>query len=422
MKVLRFAHHGRDAAHRERERALARAGAQITLVVPSRWGGAEDETALHDEAFEVVELPVVRPGDANRHRFRDGDALRRLVQRVRPDVVDLHEEPFSVVTRQVLAALPSTLPAISYTAQNLDKRFPPPFAQHERRALRRVRGIYPCSRQAASVAVGKGYSGEVSVLPLAPSPAITLGTQAPPTQHLQLLLVGRLVPHKGVLDAVEVLAGVRAAGVDAALTLVGSGPEGGRARSRADELGIGEHLRLHPWLDAGGLAAHYRAAHVVLAPSSATTTWVEQFGRMVVEARAAGAVVVGYASGSLPEVVGRSGVLVGEGDRSALTHAVRRLHDEPRHWAELRARGTVTAATETWAAVAAGQVDLYQRAASAPSGLLPVRPDRARARARFGPPARVHGAERPFAAPVLRRDSAATRALGRLIDVTQRHH
>jgi glycosyltransferase involved in cell wall biosynthesis len=42
---------------------------------------------------------------------------------------------------------------------------------------------------------------------------------------------------------------------------------------------------------------------------------------MVVEAQAAGAVVAGYASGSLPEVVGAAGVLVAEGDVDALAAA-----------------------------------------------------------------------------------------------------
>jgi len=72
---------------------------------------------------------------------------------------------------------------------------------------------------------------------------------------------------------------------------------------------------MSPWLDAQGLAKRYWRAHVVLAP---TRTWVEQFGRMVVEAQTAGAVVVGYASGALPEVVGQAGVLVPEGDVLAL--------------------------------------------------------------------------------------------------------
>lgn len=60
---------------------------------------------------------------------------------------------------------------------------------------------------------------------------------------------------------------------------------------------------------------------------------------MVVEAQAAGAVVVGYASGSLPEVVGDAGVLVAEGDVPALGRAVLELRRHPEQWKALRTKG-----------------------------------------------------------------------------------
>ena len=97
-----------------------------------------------------------RPGDVNRHGYTDSHALARLVRDLAPDLLDVHEEPFSVAARQWLAAAPPDLPIVMYTAQNVDKRFPPPFAQYERAAHRRVAALYPCSGQAASVARGKG--------------------------------------------------------------------------------------------------------------------------------------------------------------------------------------------------------------------------------------------------------------------------
>ncbi|MDT4936926.1 MAG: hypothetical protein QOG80_597, partial [Pseudonocardiales bacterium] len=309
MRVLRIYHAGRDAAHRERDRALVRAGVDVTLIVPKAWPGNDDP--IGDEPFEVIELPVVRAGDVNRHRYESVDLVRDVIARMRPDVLDLHEEPFSHVVRQVLMRVPETLPAVAYAAQNIDKRFPPPFAQWERAAFARLSGIYPCTRQAASVVFGKGFSGAIEVLPLAPPPQIVAGDQQPPVDELRMLLVGRLVPEKGIADAVEALAALDGNG--ATLTVVGAGPERERARDLADRLGVAHALELRPWAEAAELAAAYADSHVLLAPSHSTRTWVEQFGRMVVEAQAAGAVVVGYASGALPEVVGAAGILVPEG-------------------------------------------------------------------------------------------------------------
>ena len=419
MRVVRIYHAGRDPAHRERDRALVRAGVDLTLVLPSSWPGPDD---VGDEPFEVVQLPVARAGDVNRHRYLDPSAVVEVIDRAGPDVVDLHEEAFSSVAHQVLRRLSARYPAVAYTAQNIDKRFPPPFCWWERQALARLGGLYPCSRQAASVAVGKGFGGTVRILPLAPSRLVVPGGQAPPTDIVHLLLVGRLVPEKGVRDAVRVLASVRAT-CPARLVLVGTGPEAGPARALAASLGVADDLRIYPWTGAGELARHYGQSHILLAPSRTTRTWAEQFGRVVAEAQAAGAVPVAYASGALPEVVGDAGVLVPEGDTAAMARAVLSLRASPREWLRLRDRGLATAPGRTWDAVAQGQLALYEQVAAGSAAVAPgrparpARPRRELAATRYGPPAALaDGARRPFALPVLREDTPATRLLARACD------
>ena len=56
------------------------------------------------ENFRIIELPVRRPGDVNRHAYVDQNALTRVVRDVAPAVLDVHEEPFSVAARQWLAS------------------------------------------------------------------------------------------------------------------------------------------------------------------------------------------------------------------------------------------------------------------------------------------------------------------------------
>src|SRR5712691_998601 len=119
MRILRVYHGGRDPGHRARERALVAAGVEVTLVVPEEWPGATAEREPSDEPFRIVELPVRRPGDVNRHAYREVKALAGLIRELRPDVLDVHEEPFSVATRQWLAAAPQELPVLLYTAQNI---------------------------------------------------------------------------------------------------------------------------------------------------------------------------------------------------------------------------------------------------------------------------------------------------------------
>ena len=132
MRVLRVYHGGRSQAHRARERALIAAGVDVTLVVPSRWpAGRRRERPL---ARELPDRRAARAAAGRRQSSRlHGQQCARAARArdLAPDVLDIHEEPFSVAARQWLSAAPPDLPVVMYTAQNVDKRFPPPFAQYE---------------------------------------------------------------------------------------------------------------------------------------------------------------------------------------------------------------------------------------------------------------------------------------------------
>lgn len=393
-------------------------GVDLTLVVPSTWPAHGAEASLSTEPFRMIELPVRRPGDVNRHAYADQHSIAEVLAEVRPDVLDLHEEPVSVAARQWLEAA-EDLPVTMYTAQNVDKRFPPPFAQWETAAYRRVQALYPCSRQAASVARGKGFGGLIEVLPLGIDPVYSPGRQSAADDEVRLGLVGRLVPEKGVTDAVRVLAHLRRRR-PARLLVIGSGPEEGPARERARELGVAEAVEFVPWQPLPTLAGLYRELHVVLVPSRATETWVEQFGRIILEGQASGAVVAGYRSGAIPEVAGDAGVLVDEDAADDLAREVAALLDDAARFAELRDAGIRRSGEVTWSAVAARQANLYDRVASVrrqPGRSAAGAAGRALARAEFGPPARLLGGERPFAVPILRRDTRWTRAAGRCLDL-----
>src|ERR1039458_3174171 len=354
IRVLRVYHGGRHPQRRARERALQAVGVEVTLAVPSQWPETGHESELPPEPFRIVELPVKRPGDVNRHAYVAEGDLRRLLADTHPDVLDIHEEPFSVAARQWLRAA-AELPVVTYSAQNVDKRFPPPFSRFEAAALRRVAAFYPCSRQAASVLRGKGFSGRIEVLPLGYDDAVfRFGAQSLDADEIVLVLVGRLVPEKGVADAVRTLAPVHAMR-PARLMLIGSGSEAGPAMALASSLGVGDRVELAPWRSGGELAADYQAAHVVLVPSRPTETWVEQFGRVIVEAQASGAVVAGYASGAIPEVAGDAGIVVPTGDIARLSEAVGRVIADPDEFASRREAGRVQSTARTWHAVATRQ-------------------------------------------------------------------
>ena len=99
---------------------------------------------------------------------------------------------------------------------------------------------------------------------------------------------------------------------------------------------------------------------MVAVPSLETPSWIEQFGRVAVEAMASGVAVVASDSGSLPEVVAEAGILVPPDDVGALAAALGRLRDRPGERARLAGAGRRRAARYGWDQVAARQLELYR--------------------------------------------------------------
>ena len=152
----------------------------------------------------------------------------------------------------------------------------------------------------------------------------------PPTEHV-VISPGRLVWEKGHQDVMRALAAIKRglvsvpAGARPRLLIVGSGPEEGRLRAYADELGLGQEVEFRsvPYDEMPTLYA--RASCMVLA-SLATAGggfwlgdrprffWEEQFGLVLAEAMAAGLPIVASRSGAIPEVVGDTGSYFVPGD------------------------------------------------------------------------------------------------------------
>ena len=419
MHVLRIYHAGRDYAQRARERELHACGVRLTLAVPSGWTGEVGDSTISGEDFEIVELPVKRSGDVNRHAY-EREELSRLIRRVRPTLLDVHEEPFSVVSHQCVRAAPLDLPMTMYTAQNVDKRFPPPFSRYEGSAHRRVAALYPCSRQAASVSRGKGFGGLIEVIPLGYDESTFVpGSQSAGDSEIVLGFLGRLVPEKGVIDAVQILERLNDRRL-VRLVIVGAGPEAPRALEVADALGLADRVEILPWQSGPELASTYRRCHVVVVPSQSTLTWVEQFGRVIVEAQASGAVVAAYASGSIAEVARGTALLADVGEVDRLAERIWDLLESPSEFAAARAAGLELARERTWKRVATRQIDLYESVVGEPARRSPVpRSPVARrkiAREEFGPPAATLAGQRPFAVPLLRRGGVFASMSARLID------
>jgi len=141
--------------------------------------------------------------------------------------------------------------------------------------------------------------------------------------------------------------------------------------------------------------------NLLLLPSRTTATWVEQFGRVIIEAQASGAIVAGYATGAIPEVLDGTGITVPEGQIDVLCAGILGALRAPAGYERLRGAWGIRAARCTWAAIAHRMLSLYQSVAEPSSNFRVLAgPTRLTAHSEFGPPAQTaYGGRRPWAVP-----------------------
>ncbi len=371
LAVLRVYHAGVVGEWRCRDRALRASGAAVALVSARRWneGGRDVDLVAGEDGFVTAAATV------GRHPYRfvyDPRPLWRAL-RARPlDVVDVHEEPASLAAAEVmvLARLAGVrAPVCLYAAQNLPKRFPVPFRWIERATLRRAAGVHTCNAQAGQILRDKGFAGRlvdlglgVDVERFAPAgcgtvPAVDGGLDPDGPGSLRVGYLGRLEPHKGV----EVLVAAVARTPGVVLEIVGDGPSRAGLERQVAREGLGARVALAGYADPEDLPEIYRRYDVVVVPSLETPGWVEQFGRVAVEAMASGVAVVCSRSGALPEVVGQAAWLVEPGDVGELHGALAALRDDPDRRSALAAAGVRQAQRYRWAELAGRQEAFYRQ-------------------------------------------------------------
>ena len=360
MKVVRIYHSAVVTAWRERDRQLRHHDVDLRTVAPRRWneGGRDVLLDVGDDASFVVPSRT-----AGRHPYvfvYNPVPLLRELRRPGVDVVDAHEEPASLASLEIMmlmALTRSKAKLVYYGAQNLDKRLPVPFRWIERMALRRAAGVHVCNARAGELFVDRGLRGTVCLLGLGVDverfhPPVGNGPEGP----FRFGYVGRLEPHKGVGVVLDALVGM----ASAELVIVGDGSSAAEVRAHIDRLGLSDRVTVRGFCSPDEVADVYRSFDALVVPSLETPTWVEQFGRVAVEAMASGVPVLASASGALPDVIGSAGLLVAPGSVDAWRSAMTLVATDPERCASMSAAGLVESAQYRWVEIARRQKEFYE--------------------------------------------------------------
>jgi glycosyltransferase involved in cell wall biosynthesis len=344
---------------REIARHLGRAGARVSVLpvsaaigrglfprprLPEEFAGHEFDEGLARDGVDVVRVPR-HP----LHWILDARSVRRAVlaiaDRERVDaVLSYYAEgallPAALEPRGIpfgiIATWQSYKEALAAPLPGVPRRFWP--AVTRRAAVepyRRAQVLFATSRftQEELVRCFGVDPARIRVCPLGVEPAFfAVERPSAPRPVRRILFFGRMIPSKGVGDALEALGHVARHGVEFELRLVGQGQHDW-AMSQARAHGIEGRVALRGPASDGELRSELAWADLALLPSH-----FEAFGLAFAEAQAAGLPVVAFRAGSVGEIVadGETGWLAAPRDVRALADCLRAALADP---AEVFARG-----------------------------------------------------------------------------------
>ena len=350
---------------------------ELTVVVPAAWrdgGHSQQLERTHTEGYDLVVEPVTFNGSFHLHFYPH---LGQRIREAQPDLVHIDEEPYNLATAHALwLANRHGARALWFTWQNLNRRYPLPFRLVERYNLGHADFGIAGSKGAVEVWRAKGYTGPMAVIPqFGVDPSLFRPRRAKLSRGLSRLqraaarrdagrgftigYVGRLVQEKGVDLLLQALADVPGGWF---LHVVGRGPEEERLKAQVRHLGLAHRVTFEGWMPSFRMPVFYEQLDALVLPSRSRPNWVEQFGRVLIEAMASGVPVIGSDCGEIPTVIGEAGLIFPENDVPALRACLDRIMDDTALWNDLAQRGQERVlAHYTQERIAAKTVAVYRR-------------------------------------------------------------
>ena len=162
----------------------------------------------------------------------------------------------------------------------------------------------------------------------------------PPAKQKNILLVGRMVPEKGVREAAEAVAEILPNHPDWRFQIIGArrfeeskqSPYELTVKSALDKLG--DQAEMLGFMPLAEVNRYQAAAEIILVPSQ----WQEPAGRVVIEALVCGAALITSRRGGIPEYAEGRSIVLDTPDSTAIAQALSSLLENPAERQALQAK------------------------------------------------------------------------------------
>jgi len=351
MHVLVVSHSCATAINQEiYARLRQETGWKITIVVPDLWrdefGNALSQEPCKGLEDSIIRCAVWKNGSIIFHAYRMG--WRSFLRELKPDMIYTNHEPYALATAQVCHANNRSIrvPFGFYSCQNIDKKYPVPFSWLESMVYRSSSFALPITDRVADVLRAKGYNGKQTVcaLPLDPERYHPRLKATPPDRFPQTTspvigYVGRLVEPKGLRTLAAALGVIR--DLDWRMVLVGTGDFQPEFERLLTEQGVRDRIFFAGYVPHDETPRWLASMNILVLPSETQPNWEEQFGRVIPEAMACGAAVVGSDSGEIPHLIrqGQGGLIFPQRQSQELAATFRKLIIDPQLCRQLAENG-----------------------------------------------------------------------------------
>lgn len=336
MKILAISHGALLNVNQFLYEELTRKGHLINLIVPKTWssgGLGKNHTWQENKNIKITACETYFTGNGSLYFLKE--SLTKLIEEFGPDVIFLDEEPWSFMALQALLVLRKFkhIKLIPYTKQNIYKRYPLPFRMIEKWVYRRSSSILSIGEECTEVLRQKGYQGPALTFPHAVDLNLfdydSLKNRE--NNNLKIGYIGRFVEAKGGEELIRAIDILTAKNLNVELTFMGGGESEEAWRQIVKELGLEDRIFFKEALSHLEIPRGYKSFDIVCLPSRTTSSWKEQFGRVIIEAAAIGRPVIGSDSGEIPNVINSlgNGLVFKERSSESLALAIEKFIECP---------------------------------------------------------------------------------------------
>jgi len=314
--------------------AIAEAGVEVGLLVPSNWKALEWNRPLAVEKpyanIKIYSAPVSSTGRGGAHLYSPWK-IWQVLNDFQPDLVQVEEEVFSLCAFELAVwARLTGKPLVLFGWENMERHLP--MRQWVRQfVLSTAQLIIAGNHDGANLLHQWGYTGLVEVMPQMGVDTALFSPRSPErkNEELQIGFLGRLVPEKGIDLLFTAARYLKERGLKCRIIVCGSGCHQEALRHEAQQQQVADLVTWQKAVRHEQTPAEISKFDVLVLPSRTVSTWKEQFGHVLIEAMAVGVPVIGSSSGEIPNVIGRSDLIFPEGDAQKLAVILERMICQP---------------------------------------------------------------------------------------------